>query len=286
MEFSNIFKKNAIVDFLTKLPVITHRAFLEEHLKEGFLLNGQMDSISRMLPDIYKIAGTLRGGYDLLPEVEGMIRKDNRPAFDKAQLELHTHHFQELFDSYYDLMSINGHIDETEFDKNGVERDRDSQGNEVEKHQGLMQENRQRAKIISHEKQRQKRKEMWQERRDAIKQEEMNAYTDEQKHFKLNAECEEMLKQQLSILIGTDNYVPKLADLKEKKQCFGDMKKDGIYPSIIHIKEFCKVRLDRIVQNNGKPKYATVKGKRGDLIDKAISLLDVKPMEPFFQVPP
>ena len=40
---------------------------------------------------------------------------------------------------------------------------------------------------------------MWQEQRDAIKQEEMNAYTYEQKHFKLNAECEEMLKQQLKI---------------------------------------------------------------------------------------
>ena len=261
------------------------KAFLEEHLEEGFLLNGQMDDISRVLPDIYKIAGTLRGGYDLLPNVEGMIRKNDRPAFDKAQLELHTDHFKGLFDSYYNLMSISGHIDETEFDKNGVEKDRDSQGNEVEKYQGLMQENRQRAKIISHEKQRQKRKEIWQERQDELKQDERNAYADEQKHFKLNSECEEMLKKQL-ILIGPDNYVPKLADLKGNKQCFGDMKKDGIYPSPAHIKEFCKVRLNRTIQNNRKPKYATVKGKRGELIDTAMSLLDEAPMEPLYQVPP
>mmetsp|Transcript_19885 Transcript_19885/g.29337 ORF Transcript_19885/g.29337 Transcript_19885/m.29337 type:complete len:272 (+) Transcript_19885:605-1420(+) len=123
-------KSDAIVDFLTKLPVITHRAFLVEHTEKGFILNGQKDEISRKLPDLYGLIGTKR-------------RKWNLPMY------------------------VNGHIDEALYDQYGDDYplDTNSSGEEVPKHQQISQENRQRAKIPSNPKQRQLRQELLEHRK-------------------------------------------------------------------------------------------------------------------------
>ena len=103
------FKQNAIIDFVTKLPVITHRAFDTNNLSSGFILNGQMDQDSRSMPDLYGMVNTLRDGWEM-PEVSGIDRKDNREEYEKQKYNLHLDHFRPLCKRFYKSAKVNGHI--------------------------------------------------------------------------------------------------------------------------------------------------------------------------------
>ena len=267
-------KSDAIVDFLTKLPVITHRAFLVEHTEKGFILNGQKDEISRKLPDLYGLIGTKRRKWNL-PGVVNNNRSEDRDAYDREQYEMHKTHFRVLFERFYLPMYVNGHIDEALYDQYGDDYplDTNSSGEEVPKHQQISQENRQRAKIPSNPKQRQLRQELLEHRkfeRDRIAR---KHYDEEQKLFCMNKECEDLILKQVS----------SLSEAQDSH--FGKAKSAGVHPSPDQIKAFIKVRLERTLTLKNMPKYQAATGTRQVLKEQALLLKDVKPVEPYLEEP-
>ena len=277
------FKQNAIIDFVTKLPVITHRAFDSSSLSSGFILNGQMDEDSRSIPNIYGMVNTLRDGWKM-PEVSGIDRKNNREEYERQKYSSHLEHFRPLCNQFYKSARVNGHISEGEYDRYNYPLDVDSFGNIVRKDQGIVQENRQRAKIISHKKQRELRLKHWADRVEDRRRELEESYNEEMKHFKLNEECEAMLMAQLKETNSNESNLPSLKDLK--KEHIGEKRVKDKFPSPELLKEFCKVRMDREILKNGKPKYPSTNLTRSKLVDKVLSLCHLLPMKPFYSQPP
>ena len=250
------------------MPVCTHRAFHEDTLYEGFFRNGQLDRESEQVLDIYDLIGTKRGNWDL-PRVVNMNRADDRKAYDTAKYNLHKEHFRDMFNKFYMNMYGEGHIDEHNYDINNIPMDTNSNGIAVEKNQGISQENRQRAKIPSHNQQRQLRLANLEYRKNEKKRIQKKHYDDEQKHFKLNRECETLLKAQIQMdeqLTNRDVAMP--LQLLEPRH-FGE-KKSSIFPSTDQLKAFIRVRSERKIMK-GKPRYSTVNGKRSNLVIQAIA---------------
>jgi len=269
------FKVNAIVDYMTKLPVMTSRAFHENNTEEGFLRIGQIDRVSRQLPDIYAVFDTKRFGADL-PQ-SSLNRSDDRDAYEADQYCLHKQYFRTIFQRFFPMMFLYGHITESEFDKYGYTMDVDSHGNVVTKDQGISLENRQRSKIPSHPKQRELRINLIVEKKQEFARLERKHYDDERKIFDLNEQCEELLMTEMRF--GQEaTFVPFLSGLEAKH--FGKKAKAGQFPSVDQIKAFIKVRSERTFTLSDKPKYVGVSGNRSILIEKALDKIFTRALQP------
>ena len=278
-------KSNAIVDFVAKLPKITYRAFHEEIVLEGFHRNGQI-ARKGTIPDVIGTMSTKKGGWGL-PQVENLLRSDDRDAYDKEEYEIQKQFMRDIYAKFFHVMFQNGHIPETDYDKYNYPMDINSKGEEVAKNQGISQENRQRAKALYHTKQRELRRNLLVERKNEKKRIETEHYEKEQKLFRLNASCTEMLQKQLAA--DTDPNTPLnngqtyLSRLEVKH--FGKMKKENTFPSPEEMKGFIKVRSERTFTKDDKPIYKKVGGKRQHLIVLALSKCSTEPLEPHLSNP-
>ena len=278
-------KSNAIIDFAAKLPKITYRAFHEEIVLEGFHRNGQI-ARKGTIPDVIGTMGTKKGGWGL-PQVENLRRSDDRDAYDKEEYEIQKKFMRDIYAKFFNVMFQNGHIPESDYDKYNYPMDINSNGEEVAKNQGISQENRQRAKALYHTKQRELRRNLLVARKNEKKRIETEHYEKEQKLFRLNASCTEMLQKQLAA--DTDPNTPLnneqtyLSRLEVKH--FGKMKKDNTFPSPDEMKAFIKVRSERTFTKDDKPIYKTVSGKRQELIVQALSKCATQPLQPYLSNP-
>ena len=278
-------KTNAIVDFVSKLPKCAYRAFNEEIVLKGFHRNGQI-SVSGMIPDMIETMNTKKGGWNL-PKVQNMRRSDDRDAYDKVDFQIQKDFMRKIYKRFFTTMFENGHIPESEYDKFDYPMDLNSKGEEVPKNQGISQENRQRAKVIYHVKQRELRRNLLVERENEKRRIAGEHYEKEQKIYKLNASCTELLENQLAADDGRtnslDNRETYLLRLGEKH--FGIKKVAKMFPSPDEIKAFIKVRSERTFTKDDKPNFKKVSGKRKDLIQQALSKCGTQPHQPYLSNP-
>lgn len=128
-------KKKAIIAGISKLPIAMAVAFKEGHIQSAFKANGQIDK-EGIIPNIHALAGTYRGS----------ITKDH-----------YLNDTDTILKTFYKDMYLNGRIEESKFDKEGVVSDFDDEGNLISQDFGISKENCQRAKVLSATTQREER---------------------------------------------------------------------------------------------------------------------------------
>ena len=111
-------------------------AFTPEIIMQAFRDNGQIDLDESAIPNIEGLMGMYRGN---IPN-DHILKQ-----------------YKKIIETYYREMFLNGRVEESTFEKEHVEPDRDSQGNEVNRDFLISKENCQRAKVLSAPKQRQAR---------------------------------------------------------------------------------------------------------------------------------
>ena len=162
-------KKQAIVVGLSKLPIAMSTACTTEIIQSAFRDNGQLDAENGVMPDITKLIGTYRGSIG-----------DRHYLKDR----------EKLIKKYYAETYMTGRIEESTYDKEGVDHDRDRFGAIISRDFGISRENCQRAKILSCETQRQARILLRESIIKKEKEKRILLYLNEKKKYDLNFECE------------------------------------------------------------------------------------------------
>ena len=256
-------KKQAIIVGLSKLPVAMSTACTSEIIQSAFRDNGQLDNDNEVVPNIAKMIGTYRGSIG-----EGHYLKDSERIIKK----------------YYDETYMTGRIDESTYDDENVDNDRDRMGNIISRDFGISRENCQRAKILSCETQRQARIQL----RDSILKKEqekrITLYLNESKKYELNTECESRIRSTYLFITSQPNNISQLnsdnrpsfdsiASLLTDMH-FGRHKIKGISkikPNCDHIKAFIQVRHKITEYKGGAPIYKPLQQiKRDELISMCI----------------
>jgi hypothetical protein len=134
-------KQAALVDFIACAPSTVTMTASAPVVKKGFLENGMIDKNTNSIPDMYSVLRTI--GRPLLVD-EYQLIVDSFPTLYRTVLE-------------------KGFVPEQVFDDLGFAQDVDMFGNERVLNATISQENQQRAKILSHQQQRQLRLERMQE---------------------------------------------------------------------------------------------------------------------------
>lgn len=122
-------KKSTMVDTAACLPIILGKIIKQDTIREGFLLNGMIDRISKCAPDL-----------------KVMIRETLQRDMTTEEWELCLEHFVDL----YRIMVEKGYVQDDEFIRRGFPADIDPDGEEVIRNQGIQQEHMHRSKIIDH----------------------------------------------------------------------------------------------------------------------------------------
>ena len=254
-------KENALCEFLAKLPKIMRSSMTVDDVQKGFLGNGQIDADSKSVPDLFNLIGTYRGEID-----------------DSEEM-----YYENIFKTFYDVMSDNGHIDESVFDDNDIPLDMDSDGTIVLKNFGIAGECRQRAKILSSGKQRDLRRELLDKIESLKREAQQKQYDREQKIFLNAKKC--LAKVLGMILPNQDGSANSFSNVAEAN--FGLAARKG-YPTMDELKAFAKVRLPRRFDKKGNPTYNTL-GKlkrREDLVKRCFDLRGSTILVPHLKAPP
>jgi hypothetical protein len=225
-------------------------------------------ALNSPVPDIYGCLGTLRYEY---PDTS-------------------IEHLTKMFDKFYPIMFVNGHIEESDYDEFGVRMDRNSNGKVVSKaNLTIASENRQRAKIMSSNKQRILRESDRKRKTENTLRILWKYYSEELIVFNRNSECERLIVQQCMKRHGGEESVfkPKISDTVSDD--FGNKETKGVTPSKQMLIAFIKVRsLDgRQVLKNGSVRYASglSSKKRVDLVNECVRLKDTKMLDPYLERP-
>ena len=150
-------------------------------------------------------------------------------------------------------MYDNGNIEEADYDELDIRMDTNSKGDIVSKHAlTIRSENRQRAKIMSSKKQRTLRLEERERRNRESQRIVQKNIANEEKIYKRNKDCEELLIKQMK-KGKPDDYVPCLIDVTESM--FGVSARSGVTPTKGMMVSFIQVRSERHLQKNGGVKY-------------------------------
>ena len=163
------FKKAAIIAGLSKLPEAMGVAFRVSVVKKAFQDNGQVSRENDQLPNIDKMIGTYRG---IIDKEHDLYNKND------------------IISTYYKEMYENGRIEESSFDKQNVQHDKDTMGKKVSRDFGIHRESCQRAKILSSKKQRQARKALLHQIRINQYNRNKDCYDAESRKYEHNNLCE------------------------------------------------------------------------------------------------
>ena len=161
-------KKKAILAGLSKLPTAMGSAFTPEIITQAFKDNGQINEDESAIPNIDGLMGTYRGN---IPDDH--ILKD----------------YKSIIETYYREMFLNGRVEESTFETNNIESDKDSQGNDVTRDFEISKENCQRAKILSASKQRQARLDLIDSIKVAQDKKHTELYDKETDKYTINSFC-------------------------------------------------------------------------------------------------
>ena len=121
--------KKAIIDHIVSCPEIYGKAMQPKTTRKSFVINRMMDEITHTYSDVYMI-----------------MKICKLQDYKKEYEDLLFNNFSEL----YQTMKLNGHIPEDVYDRLGFPADTNYAGEKVEKPDGISQQTRHHAKILSH----------------------------------------------------------------------------------------------------------------------------------------
>ena len=122
--------KEALIDFLTCYPSMLGKSATCKGVQLGFLSNGQIDTDSHYWPDFHKILKTCK----------------NKDLLKASNIEKIKTHFKQL----YEYQVEHGHVPDSVLEITELPKDKDLQGNVVERLATITNEPCQRCKSISH----------------------------------------------------------------------------------------------------------------------------------------
>ena len=261
-------KKKAILLTLSKLPIASSRAYSDHIIKKAFLINGQLDVNHNLVPSLSNCLNTYRGN------IEGSCLEDG----------------QNLLIDLYQEVYERGIISEATFDVMGIPIDTNCHGQLISRDFTVVNENRQRAKVLSSEVQIQERKNVVFEARMVVYRKKLGQFEAEDKDYETNRVCE----MKLMALYDEDCYKRRMRsesntntsilatnniDHHETFSCMSDRLTYVMitqYRGKINIvrsdmKAFVRVRSKRIIRR-GKATYVGVPDLKKDLLVKLVDI--------------
>ena len=164
-------KKKAILATIPKLPIATGQSFTIENVKKGFILNGQLDSDSKLVPSLTNIIHTYRG------DITGTCLEDH----------------EKLFENFYEEAFVNGMVNEILYDLSNIPVDKNHKGEPVLRNMNISLENRQRAKVLSSPVQIEARQLIVDDKKRQHYLRQKAVFDKEQQLYEMNDQCERKL---------------------------------------------------------------------------------------------
>ena len=269
-------KKQAILATIPKLPIATGHAFTIDNVKKGFIINGQLDSDSKLVPSFHNIIQTYCG--------------------DTSATCLENH--QWLFEKFYEQAYVNGIVQENIYDINNVPIDRNYKGVPFCRDMNIALENRQRAKVLSSPVQIEacnavvaKKKLIHYQKQKAVFDKEANTYM-------MNEKCEIKLLELVNMANGirSDNVTAINSSEEELLyNSFSQVKgkinielfnlKDA--PKIINKEIIAFVKVRSVCHLRGtKLTYKDILNRRDKLLIRLVELRNTTVRPPMFTQPP
>ena len=260
-------KRITLMITLSKLPGATGKAFSTTNVQKGFVLNGQLDSDSKLAPDMFNLLHTYCGN------VTGTCLAN--PLW--------------LIQSFFEQMYNTGIISEALFDVLSIPKDRDLNGVAVEKSFGVSQENRQRAKILSSKTQIYKRKKLVYNKKLEQYRKELALFKNEVKEYALNAKCKSKL---LGIMVDIKTGEGSLSEDDIHSMTFESVRGD-IMMDILNTrkksilcnegKAFVKVQSKRQFVT-GRLAYEDVPERKDDVLQKMVVVINSAVKDKYFSM--
>ena len=123
-----VHKKNAITIGLSKMPIAMSTAYTSSNIQSAFRDNGQLDYTNFAMPNVDSLIGTYRGSISsnhYLKNSDKIIQKNYKEAY------------------------LNGKIQESSYDAENIDNDKDTYGNIISRDFSISKENCQRSKVLS-----------------------------------------------------------------------------------------------------------------------------------------
>lgn len=258
-------KKKGIVSALAKLPIAMGRAYDSVFVTNAFVMNGMIEKQCGVVPSPKAMIDTLRGN-------------------------IHNNVYTPrlLIENFYEKCFLNGMITEEDMSCISVPMDTNTKGEIVSKHNlGISNENRQRAKIITSEYQRELRKEFIQQEAQKEYQKLVVKYNKQEQLFSENTVCENKV-----IKIVKTKYVDLGESVSSLKDCDGYITsqlltstKEYEVPSVKELKASIKLRQQDLSYKNGCPSFNGLQGNKEDVIRVFLSSLNRSVMDRYMEEP-
>ena len=259
-------KKKAILSTIPKLPSVTGKSHHISNIRKGFILNGQLDIDSKLVPSLSNMLHTFQG------DIRGTCLENK----------------DWLVSKFYAEMYSNGVIAEQTYNTLFVPKDRDMNGIPVLRDFAITQENRQQAKILLSPKQIEEWKIVLYQKKLICYLKMKQLYDTETQDYVLNKRCENKLmdivatyRRQLahsSLATTTVNPLPVMMNVSFKETCTG-ITLDLVLAnkSTILLPEaqaFVKVRCDRVVVR-GRRVFRNIPQLKNDILAKVVVMVEV-----------
>ena len=243
-------------------------AFSSSVIKSAFRDNGQINELNDVIPNEKALLGTYRG-----PINESHYLNDSK----------------KIIKMFYKEMFMNGKISESSFDKEGVDQDRNSTGDIINRDFEISKENCQRAKVLLSQTQRDERVLLIKEIRKKEIEKQISLYETESKLYENNQLCEEKIthyyevhkqKQNNNTTTPTSIETPRFTfidiTILLSKEHFGCDNYKGYSklkpPTVEQLRAFFHVRQHITKYKGRSPVYTSLKKiKKNDLIDMCFS---------------
>ena len=269
-------KKKALLATLPKLPNVTGRSHSIANVRIAFIVNGQLDINSKLVPSFSNLLHTFRG------DIRNTCLENK----------------QWLISKFYSEMYTNGIVSKDLYDRYFVPQDRDMNGFTVSRVFGITQENRQRAKVLSSTRQIAERKQVIYQKKLDHYQKCLQLYQSETKDYVLNKRCENKLvdiitsyKHQLarsSLSINEVTPLPVNVNMTVKETCNGlTLEVVLAKKSIILIPEaraFVKVRSNAAIVH-GRRSFQNIPLLKDDILEKVVEMLIHDVNERYYKLP-
>ena len=157
-----------LIDFISSVPEMTAKAVTRNNIIHGFRANGMIDDTYERFPDFKKILSTCQ----------------KNPTVSEYKLCVDS--FPYLFNKYLE----DGHVDDHVFENLGFPMDEDVDQKRVRRDSGINQENRQRAKVLTHSHQVDLRTQVQDEMREKLKKKAADRMAILERRLVLNDGCE------------------------------------------------------------------------------------------------
>ena len=262
-------KRNAILVTLSKLPGATGKSFSSSNVQKGFVLNGQIDSESKLAPDAVNVLHTYRG------DTQGTCLEN--PA--------------KLIEYFYEEMYTTGIVSEESFNLYSIPEDRNLEGEIVPKNHGISQENRQRAKILSSPSQIEERRKLVYEKRKTSYKKQKQLYDTESDEYDRNRSCtmkifDIMANHKISTGVIEEDQVSSFTFMEMCSNITVDiLTQNKKYILNAEAKSFIRVRSE-VSLVRGRLTYKNIPDRKEDVLKRLVQIIGKPIRSRFFVTKP